>query len=208
MSGPGFDLSAALNYSVPGEAAKVAHPEFDYGVLVKPMEGRMMRTIWRIVREREAAEDALQEALATIWKKRDAVARHPKPEALILRIAVSAAIDALRKSRRRLRHEMSGLPDDRAGDIATPFTEEVEGREFKASILKALQRLSKRQATAVLLRIVEEQSYEDVAKAMGCSESTARVSVMRGRARLARLLAPRFPGLAVSSGRTQKEAAS
>ncbi|NTU51536.1 MAG: hypothetical protein HGA94_03750, partial [Candidatus Aminicenantes bacterium] len=49
------------------------------------MEPRLMRTIWRIVRQKEAAEDALQDALAAIWKKRDAVARHPNPQALILR---------------------------------------------------------------------------------------------------------------------------
>src|SRR5512135_95697 len=116
MSGPGFDLPDALGYSVPGGAAGVAMPEFDYDVLVRPLEVRMMRTIWRIVREREAAEDALQDALTTIWRKRDAVARHPKPEALILRIAVAAAIDAVRKRRRRLRHEATGLRDDRAGD--------------------------------------------------------------------------------------------
>ncbi len=53
--------------------------EFDYSKLVRPMESRMMRSIWRIVRQREAAEDALQDALAVIWKKRDAVARHPNP---------------------------------------------------------------------------------------------------------------------------------
>ncbi len=208
MSCPGFDLPEALGYSVPEGAARVAMPEFDYDVLVRPLEGRMMRTIWRIVREREAAEDALQDALTIIWKKRVAVARHPKPEALILRIAVTAAIDAVRKRRRLLRHEAAGLPDNRAGDTAAPLAEEAEAREIRSAIVGAIGRLSRRQATAVLLRVIEEQSYEDVAKAMGCSESTARVNVMRGRARLARLLAPQFPALAVGSDRTQKEAVS
>ncbi len=183
-------------------------PEFDYDVFVRPLEGRMMRAIWRIVREREAAEDALQDALTIIWKKRDAVARHPKPEALILRISVNAAIDAVRKRRRRLRHEATGLPDDRAGDTAAPLAEEAEGRELLSSVLGAIGCLSRRQATAVLLRVIEEQSYEDIARAMGCSESTARVNVMRGRARLARLLAPQFPGLEVGPDQTQKETVS
>jgi len=174
----------------------VENPGFDYDVLVKPMEPRMMRAIWRIVRQREAAEDALQDALAIIWKKRDAVARHPNPQALILRISVSTAIDSLRRRMRRLRHETPGLPDDeRAGDGAPPVTAGAEGRDVRAAVLEAISRLPKRQATAVLLHIVEEQPYEAIARVMDCSETTVRVHVLRGRAKLARRLAHDRPDL-------------
>jgi RNA polymerase sigma-70 factor, ECF subfamily len=183
----------------------VDHREFDYDVLVKPLEPRMMRTIWRIVRQREAAEDALQDALAIVWKKRSAVARHPKPEALILRIAASAAIDAVRRSRRRFRHEVSGLPDERADAGAAPVTQGAEDRQLGAAILGALGRLPRRQATAVLLHVVEEQSYEETARAMGCSESTVRVHVLRGRAGLARQLARERPDLIDGFGLGRKE---
>ncbi|MDD8011809.1 MAG: hypothetical protein PHX73_11995, partial [Acidobacteriota bacterium] len=61
----------------------MGNPAFDYDSLIKPLEPRMMRTIWRILREKQAAEDALQDALAVIWKKRGTVARHPNPPALI-----------------------------------------------------------------------------------------------------------------------------
>lgn len=208
MPFPGFDSPAVLDYIVPERAAALENREFDYDLLVRPMEGRMMRSIWRIVRHREAAEDALQDALAIVWKKRDAVARHPKPEALILRIAVSAAIDAVRKSRRRLRHETPGLADGRAGDSAPPLESEVESRDLQAAVLDAVGRLPRRQATAVLLHIVEDQSYEEAARAMGCSESTVRVNVMRGRAGLARLLARRRPGPAGATDRAAKEGGS
>jgi RNA polymerase sigma-70 factor (ECF subfamily) len=185
--------------------------EFDYDVLVRPIEDRMMRSIWRIVRERDAAEDALQDALALIWKKRDVVARHPKPEALILRIAVSAAYDAVRKSRRRLRHEIPGLPDERVDDTAPLVGKEIEDRDLRAAIIGAIGRLPKRQATAVLLHVVEEQSYEDIARTLGCSESTVRVNVMRGRERLARHLARELPGLVgvdIGNEQNEKEVAS
>jgi RNA polymerase sigma-70 factor (ECF subfamily) len=204
VTGAGFDSPAVLNYIVPEGADAVTSRAFDYDILVKPMEGRMMRSIWRIVRNREAAEDALQDALALIWKKRDAVVRHPKPEALILRIAVSVAIDAVRRSRRRLSHEAAGLPDDRAGDPAPALQSLIEARDLRASVLAAVGRLPRRQAAAVLLHVVEGQSYEDVARAMGCSESTVRVSVMRGRAGLARQLAGELAG----SGPRRKEGGS
>jgi DNA-directed RNA polymerase specialized sigma24 family protein len=60
----------------------------------------------------------------------------------------------------------------------------------------------------MLLHIVEERSYEDVARAMGCSESTVRVNVMRGRASLARQLARGVLGLADPRERDGKEGRS
>lgn len=184
------------------------YPAFDYDSLVRPLESRMMRTVWRIVRQKEAAEDALQDALAIIWKKRDTVARHPNPQALILKIAVAAACDAVRKNRRRFSHEVTGLPDDRTGDDAPSVTRAAEDRALRAEILEAIARLPERQATAVLLRIVEEQSYEDIAAAMGCAEATARVHVLRGKTALAKRLARLRPELAEQRGETGKEPVS
>jgi DNA-directed RNA polymerase specialized sigma24 family protein len=43
------------------------------------------------------------------------------------------------------------------------------------------------------MRVVEEQPYAVVARALGCAEITARIHVMRGRSRLRRLLAPLAP---------------
>jgi RNA polymerase sigma-70 factor, ECF subfamily len=164
------------------------------------MESRMMRSIWRIIRQKEAAEDALQDALALIWKKRDAVARHPNPQALILKISIAAAYDAVRKNRRRLRHEISGLAGEPADDSAVPAVKESEDRRLRAAVLAAIGCLPRRQATAVLLRIVEEQSYEEIARAMDCSETTVRVHVNRARTALARRLAFLRPGLARGGG--------
>ncbi len=211
VSGSGFDSPTALGYSVPERAVAMEIRAFDYEALVRPLEDRMMRSVWRIVRDREAAEDALQDALAVIWKKRETVARHPKPEALILRIAVSSACDALRKTRRRLRHETAGLSERLADDSIPSVTKTVEDRDLRTTILAAIGRLPKRQAAAVLLHIVEELPYGEIAEAMACSESTVRVNVLRGRERLARALAKEIPGLGVGRDRQEegpKEVAS
>jgi RNA polymerase sigma-70 factor (ECF subfamily) len=189
----------------PVGAAAMEHREFDYDGLVKPMESRMMRSIWRIVRQKEAAEDALQNALAVIWRKRETVARHPNPQALILKISIASANDAVRKSRRRSRYEIRTPPP---APSAAPVTEEAEERSLREAILEAVGSLSKRQATAVLLHLVEEQSYEEVARAMGCSETTVRIHIMRARAALARRLEHYRPGHAAASLGTGKEESS
>ena len=209
----GIDLPDALFYSGlkrvprPIEAAEMTDQEFDYEGLIRPMESRMMRSIWRIVRQREAAEDALQDALTVIWRKREAVARHPNPQALILRISLDAAYDAVRKARRRLRREIGALPE-RCPDVRASAPEDAEARSLRARILEAIGRLPKRQATAVLLRLVEERSYTEIAGAMGCSETTARIHVMRARAALSRRLACDDPRHADQRGTREKEGVS
>ena len=44
--------------------------DFSYDRFIRPNEGQMTRVVWRIVRNPEDAEDTLQDALSTIWKKR------------------------------------------------------------------------------------------------------------------------------------------
>jgi RNA polymerase sigma-70 factor (ECF subfamily) len=176
-----------------------------YDELIRPVESMMMRSIWRIVRQREAAEDALQDALAVVWRKRRAVARHPNPRALILKIAIDAAYDALRRSRRRLRHEAPGLPAEAADRSASGVERDWEARSLRAAVLEAMAGLPRRQAMAAHLRLVEEQPYPDIALAMGCSEATARIHVMRARAALTERLADLRPGGGRSEGEIGKE---
>jgi DNA-directed RNA polymerase specialized sigma24 family protein len=71
-----------------------------YNELIAPLEATMMRSIWRIVRKADLAEDSLQDALTVVWKKRHRIRRHPNPPALILKICLDTAYDSLRKLER------------------------------------------------------------------------------------------------------------
>jgi RNA polymerase sigma factor (sigma-70 family) len=160
-----------------------------YERLIAPIEARMMRTVWSIVRDPDEAQDALQEALAGIWRRWDRLQRHPNPEALVLRICVNAAYDALRRKRRRLRWfaaEAAGgdVPDGRPSAAQT-----VGGAEQQARVRDAIASLSRNQAAAIVMHAVEEMPYADVAAAMRCREVTVRTHVARARARLRALLA-------------------
>jgi RNA polymerase sigma factor (sigma-70 family) len=171
-----------------------------YDTYLAPLETRMLRTAWRITRDSDRARDALQDAMARIWAHRDRVRVHPNPEALVLRITIHAAIDRLRRERRRLRvEESAGPPAWRASPPAGPATAS-EQAETRALVLDAVARLPGKQAMAVTLRVLEEQPYEAIAAALGCAEPTARVHVLRGREKLKHLLralapvAPRVGG--------------
>lgn len=158
-----------------------------YDRYLAPLERRMLQTVQRVLRDREAARDALQDALVRIWERRGVVAEHPHPQALLLRICYHAAIDALR--RRCRQRETTGLALDEwlAAPDRGPQTA-CDHEERRRAVLAGIAQLPQQQALAVLLRSLEERPYAEVARVMGCSPVTARIHAMRARSRLRRLL--------------------
>jgi len=157
--------------------------------LIGPLENQMMRTIWRLVRNGPLAEDTLQDALLIIWRNRNRIRQHPNPAACILRICRNCACDSLRNRQRqsRLQNTVRFLPS--AKNPRPIGSRELEQKEVMTEVLNAMGCLPGNQAIAVLMRIVEEQSYEVIAKSIGCSEITARIHFSRGRKSLLRRLA-------------------
>lgn len=81
------------------------------------------------------------------------------------------------------------VPDVHLEDI-----EEIERRcglrDLRAALGIELSRLSDGQRAALLLRVVEEQPYSEVASRLGISEQTARARVSRGLRALSGALEP------------------
>ena len=67
--------------------------ENSFAGLINPIKRRMFETVWRILRHSQDAEDALQNALTTVWQQRSRIAGHAAPQALVLKICADAAID-------------------------------------------------------------------------------------------------------------------
>ena len=156
-----------------------------YEQKIRPMEPKLIRAAWRILGDEDEAGDALQDALARIWKHRWQLESHPNPPAWMLRVVQNAAYDRLRL--RKVRRAKT-LDEHIQSPGPTPPSV-AQRRETKMALLEEIGRLSRMQAQAVLLRLVDELPYDAIAEALGCSASTARVHVQRGRERLRRRLA-------------------
>ena len=159
--------------------------EVEFARLVLPHRARMQRAIWGVLRDAGLAEDALQDALVILWRKLRVLRHHPNPEAFVLRVSIDAARDQWRARRRRDARarplEALRRTPARGDDLAI---DPVEQAETRTAVLAAIDRLGSRQASAILLRAVEDEAYSDVAQALGCSEATARVHVQRARVKL------------------------
>lgn len=155
----------------------------NYAHFIEPIEGQMIGVIWRVLRDPDESDDALQIALAKIWSKRRAVFSHPNPKALILRICINSAYDKLRQRAKRQRDQQALR--EQARDRAGPSSDAaIQSAELRYEVMEQITRLPRRQAVAVVLRLVDEQPYAEIAQSLGCSESTARGHVAKGRMRL------------------------
>ena len=165
----------------------------EYERLIAPIEDRMMRAVWRITGDATDADDALQEALLTVWKRWERIARHPNPHALILHICVNAAHDVLRRRVRHGKWVEEGAVAEAVADPAAPVVHKIACDEERAQVMRAIARLPRNQARAILLHAVEEIPYVEIAAAMDCRESTVRKHVERARVRLRELLSHLIP---------------
>jgi RNA polymerase sigma-70 factor (ECF subfamily) len=165
-----------------------------YQQIIQPIEDRMIRSIWRITQSAADADDAMQEALLVIWRRRHRLSHHSCPQALVLKICIDAACDVTRRRARHQRKARLQAAGAQCVDGARLPLEEIVHRELAEEVQSAMGRLSRSQAVAISLRIFEELPYEEIAKAMNCSAATARKHVQRARERLQILLAKHCPG--------------
>ena len=104
----------------------------------------------------------------------------------LYRIAVNTCLDYRRKSRREaLRNEplTEDLPSDE------PFPDQLyESREIRESIQLALQKLPEKLRAAIVLREIEELSYEEIAEVLHTSVGTVKSRISRAREQLRHLL--------------------
>lgn len=159
---------------------KANRDERAYEMLVAPIENKMIRIIGRIVATPDAADDVLQDVLATIWRKLSRIERHPNPHAYVLRICLSCSLDHLREQKRRKETVLASEPEY----SGMGPSDVLIAQEATETVLEAIRHLPPKQAQAVLLRALQDCSYSEIGEVLGCSHDTARSHFCKGIARV------------------------
>lgn len=132
----------------------------------------------RIVIDSHAAEDATQMALIAVVRALPRFDGRSKFSTWLYRIATNAAIDEVRRVRRRpvpVDHTVAPLTAD-AG--ATDWVNE------RLAFEQALATVSEEYRTALVLRHVAELDYAEIADVLGLPVGTVRSRLARGRTQL------------------------
>lgn len=139
--------------------------------LVAKHRGRVLRVAANLLRDRMEAEDVAQEAFLKSFRELHRLRDDRAYSGFIYRIAVRLCYDRLRS--RKPTGEMPEQGEDRLGNAV----------ETKVVVEKLLDRLPPDLRLTLVLREIEQLSYDEVAEVMACPVGTVRSRLHAARER-------------------------
>ena len=189
MAEPRSDLATATDQEVVVLAR--AGRDAAFRELIRRYERPVFSLIYRMVRDRELAEDLAQETFVKALNAIESYRPEFKFSSWIFKIANNAAIDQLR--RRELNTlSLDGSPNAETADAVeatalqisdnkeTPL-DELEARELGGAIEIAIAKLRPEYRACILLRHVEGRPYEEIAEMLSLPLGTVKTYIHRAR---------------------------
>lgn len=152
---------------------------------------RIYRTIFAITRNKEDAEDTLQETMLRAYRGLNSFQGRSSFTSWLTQIAVNSSLMVLRK--RRTRPEMSLDHPSDAEDAGNPFEfkdkapnpeESYDQLQRLLKLIKAIGRLDPPLRRVVEIQILGECTVQETAKILGISKAAAKSRLFRARTRL------------------------
>jgi RNA polymerase sigma-70 factor (ECF subfamily) len=194
---PGVDLATLSDQDVVLEAR--AGRQAAYRELVRRYERPIFSLIYRMVRNREQAEDLSQETFVKALNAIESYRPEYKFSSWIFKIANNVSIDHLRRreldtlsldgSPHALTPEAIQASALQLGDRQETALEEMEAKELGGEIERAIALLRPEYRSCILLRHVEGRPYEEIATMLDLPLGTVKTYIHRARSELRETLA-------------------
>jgi RNA polymerase sigma-70 factor (ECF subfamily) len=167
--------------------------------IVARYKKKVFSIAYRLLDSREEAEDAAQEVFLKIYRGIENLSEPATFEAWLRRVTINVCLDAIEKRKRspKVQISLDGSEEETKGsaDAASNPAKMLEEKEALNCLKKALARLDSVGRSAVVLRDVEEFSYDEIAASLEISLSAAKMRIHRARLAIQKLLEEICPGL-------------
>lgn len=177
----------------------VARDEHAFNALVRAYERRVFALVLRMIGTRAEAEDLAQEVFVQVFKAIGSFRGESKLSTWIYRIAINLCKN--RTKYLRVRHAgeqeeleahaervpMGELKRANVGQIERP-DEMMVGKQVERIVKQAILQLEPSFRECLVLRDVEELSYEEIGAITGLPEGTVKSRIHRARAQLKELV--------------------
>jgi RNA polymerase sigma-70 factor (ECF subfamily) len=172
-----------------------------FELLLQRYRSPLVNFLYRMVRNREQAEDLAQEVFLRVYRAREEYVPSAKFTTWLFRIATNLALNSVRDHRyQKLEISMDApvIADAENGD-ERPFEVADEHPNIerhlvelarKEMIRHAIDKLPEKQRAAVLLHKYQELDYGEISKILRCSESALKSLLFRAYETLRVELAP------------------
>ena len=153
---------------------------------------RIFNLAYRFTSSIDAAEDLTQEVFIRIYKTLDQYdAKQGDLSNWLMRLARNLIIDDYRHRQRNPQNTMADDVDEHAYHLRSAGTsahKELERRELAAQVQEGIDKLPSDLRTCVILRDIEEMSYQEIVDVLQIPEGTVKSRINRGRIELAKIL--------------------
>jgi RNA polymerase sigma-70 factor (ECF subfamily) len=178
-----------------------AGDEQSFALLLHRYRTPLVNFLYRMVRNREQAEDLAQEVFIRVYRARADYVPSAKFTTWLFRIATNLALNSVRDTRHQRMEVSLDAPimvdsedgDERPIDVAekNPNIEEHLVEEAQRDMIRhSIDKLPEKQRAAVLLHKYQELDYGEIAKILQCSESALKSLLFRAYETLRVELAP------------------
>jgi RNA polymerase sigma-70 factor (ECF subfamily) len=163
---------------------------------------RLYRLAYRLCGKREDAEDLVQETLLRSLPRLAGFEGRARISTYLVRALVNQWRNRLRSRKRSRIVDWFAGSRDTHGELSPPrdpqdqtpgMEEKLVERDRAALVRHAVSRLEPTRRLTLLLREVEEMSYEEIAEMTGVPVGTVRSRLARAREDLRRLLGGKLP---------------
>jgi RNA polymerase sigma-70 factor, ECF subfamily len=159
-----------------------------------------MRLLRRITRSVEDSEDLAQEAFLRAYRALDRFDLERPFRPWLWTIGIRLALQAIAKKGRdhaSLDGSNRSGDDERRGDgpwlADNSPAEQIEGRLMHRDLMEALDRMDPQHRAVLILRVIEERTYEEIAAILEIPQGTVMSRLNRARISLRKLLSGWFP---------------
>ncbi len=168
--------------------------ESAFAELLERFRRPVFSLIYRMIGDREQAEDLAQEAFVKAFNNLDSYNPNYRFSSWLFKIANNHAIDHLRRARlptvsiHGSPHAVNAEREEETRIVLEAHDEspeqEIMALELGSEIEQAIARLRPEYRTAVILRHVESRAYEEIAEIMDVPIGTVKTFLHRARAEL------------------------
>jgi RNA polymerase sigma-70 factor (ECF subfamily) len=147
----------------------------DFHAAISDRSDRWFAACLKITRNRDMAEDAVQDALLNAWNKRHQFDNTARLDTWIHRIAVNAALQLLRKNRPAA---FETLEVDIEDEGETPESVRAE-QELGKTLSSAMTNLSEFERVCFVLKHLEQWRLREIAEEVGSDVGAVKQAVFR-----------------------------
>lgn len=150
-----------------------------------PLKNELMRLAFRILQQREEAEDVVQDTFMKLWNQREQWPQIENMEAYALTVCRNLALDHVKAMRKQMEESLEADTEAGRAPVLSLSSGDphmsLEQRDRLAVVRQAMNTLPEKQRTAMHLRDFEGHSYQEIAQIMDIPEAQVKVNIHRAR---------------------------